>query len=113
MTGCKSINVVTVLFAMTAPAWAQQPARTVTLPLAEYNRLVDLANRPQPASSAAPVGAVLSGADLRIRVDREAAHGTFALTGDVLRPGVNRVALVSGATLIEGTAAGRPLPLAA
>ena len=60
-----------------------------------------------------PVGAVLSSADLRVRVDRETAQGVFTLVGDVLRPGINRVALVSGATLIEGSASGRPLPLSA
>ena len=89
------------------------PARSVTLSLAEYNRLMDLANRPPERPLLAPLGAVLSSADLRVRVDREAVHGVFSLAGDVLRPGVNRVPLVSGATLIDGTTPGRPLPLSA
>ena len=88
-------------------------ARTVTLSLAEYNRLMDLASRPLPAPAVAPVGAVLASADLRVRIDRETAHGIFSLAGDVLRPGINRVPLVGGATLIEGSASGRPLPLSA
>ena len=88
-------------------------ARTVTLTLAEYNRLMDLASRPLPAPAIAPVGAVLASADLRVRIDRETAHGIFSLAGDVLRPGINRVPLVGGATLIEGSASGRPLPLSA
>jgi hypothetical protein len=89
------------------------PSRSVTLSLSEYNRLIDLANRPPQTASAAPVGAVLASADLRVRVDRDTAHGVFNLTGDVLRAGINRVNLVSGATLTEGNADGRPLPLAA
>ena len=97
----------------TAEVARPEAARNVTLSLAEYNRLMDLANRPPQASSTPPVGAVLSSADLRVRVDRETAHGVFTLVGDVLRPGINRVALVSGATLIEGSASGRPLPLSA
>ena len=85
----------------------------VTLSLTEYNRLMDLASRPPQGPALAPVGAVLSSADLRVRIDRETAHGVFNLAGDVLRPGINRVPLVAGATLIEGSASGRPLPLSA
>src|SRR5262245_4753795 len=111
-----------VFLVLTHSAAAQPPARTmdvakndsgrsVTLSLAEYNRLMDLANRAPQGPSLAPIGAALASADLRIRVDRETAQGVFSLTGDVLRPGINRVPLISGATLIEGTASGRPLPL--
>ena len=60
----------------------------MTLSLTEYNRLIDLAGRPPQGPAAAPVAAVLSSADLRVRVDRETARGVFTLTGDVLRPGV-------------------------
>jgi hypothetical protein len=98
---------------------AQQPPRpaesprTVTLSVTEYNRLIDLAARPPQTSAAAPVAAVLSSADLRVRVDRETARGVFSVSGDVLRPGVAKVALLSGATLVDATIAGRPLPLIA
>jgi hypothetical protein len=94
-------------------ASAQTPTRTVTLPLAEFNRLIDLANRPLAQSPVAPVGAVLASADMRVRIGRDTAQGVFNLAGDVLRDGVSRVPLIAGATLIDGTAAGRPLPLAA
>jgi Carboxypeptidase regulatory-like domain len=113
-------TALAVLFTAIAHAGAaQQPVRpaesprTVTLSVTEYNRLIDLAARPPEASVAAPVAAVLSSADLRVRVDRESARGTFSVTGDVLRPGVARVGLLSGATLVDATAAGRPLPLIA
>ena len=87
------------------------PSRSVTLSLTEYNRLVNLANRPTQGPALAPVGAVLSSAELRVRVERDSARGVFTLAGDVLRPGINRVNLLSSATLIEGTVSGRPLPL--
>jgi hypothetical protein len=87
------------------------PSRSVTLSLTEYNRLIDLAGRPAQGPALAPVGAVLSSADLRVRVERDSARGVFSLAGDVLRPGINRVNLLSSATLIEGTVSGRPLPL--
>src|SRR5262252_9631432 len=100
-------------------AAAQQPVRpaetprTVTLSVTEYNRLLDLAARPTQIATQAPVAAVLASADLRVRVDRETARGVFAVAGDVLRPGVAKVALLSGATLVDATIGGRPLPLVA
>ncbi|HEX6161807.1 MAG TPA: hypothetical protein VFZ31_00475, partial [Vicinamibacterales bacterium] len=92
------------------PRPVEQP-RSVTLTLAEYNRLLDLERRAPAAPAAAPVGAVVSSASVKITVDRETARGTFALAGQVLRSGITRVPLVSGATLIDATAAGRPVPL--
>ncbi|HYM24720.1 MAG TPA: carboxypeptidase-like regulatory domain-containing protein [Vicinamibacterales bacterium] len=120
----KTVQLTVAFVAFANIVWSQTPTRTVdvskgdtprsvTLSLAEYNRLIDLAGRPQPDARVAPIGAVVTNADLKIRVDRDAAHGVFALTGDVLRGGVNRVPLVSGATLMEGTTQGRTLPLAA
>jgi hypothetical protein len=112
--------VFAALFTVIAPiATAQQPprpsdsSRAVTLSLAEYNRLTDLANRPPPGVPPPPVAAVLSGADLRVRVERDTARGVFALTGEVLRPGVSRVDLIAGATLTEASVSGRALPLLA
>ena len=124
MTSPKITCLTIVVLALSNAAGAQPPlrttevsrtdaARSVTLSLTEYNRLMDLASRPPQGPSLAPVGAVLSSADLRVRIDRETAHGVFNLAGDVLRPGINRVPLVAGATLIEGSASGRPLPLSA
>jgi carboxypeptidase family protein len=112
-------SVVSALVLAGAPSFAQAPPRpnetprAVTLPLAEYNRLIDLAARPPQGPTTPPVGAVLANADLRIRVDRDTARGVFTMTGDALRPGISRVGLLSGATVTEANAAGRPLPLVA
>src|SRR5215831_20965138 len=96
----KLTTTLTALFMTTASAVSAQPPRpvdtprTVTLTVTEYNRLIDLAARPPQPQTAAPVAAVVSSADLRIRVDRETARGVFAVAGDVLRPGVAKVALL-------------------
>jgi hypothetical protein len=95
------------------PAPSSQPARAVTLPLAEYNRLIDLAGRPTDAAAASPVPFALTSADLRVRVDRDLARGTFTVAGDVLRSGYHRVAFLSGATLVDASSSGRPVPLVA
>ena len=111
--------LVAIVMMAAHAASAQQPPRpnetprAVTLTLAEYNRLIDLAARPLQAQTTAPVAAVLASSDLRVRVDRDTARGVFAVNGDALRSGVSRVNLISGATLIDASAGGRPLPLVA
>ena len=89
---------------------ADQP-RSVTLSLAEYNRLLDLERRAPALPAAAPVAAVVSSVDLKITVDNENARGTYTLAGQVLHNGVNRVPLVNGAALADVTSSGRPVPL--
>src|SRR5213076_809679 len=73
------------------PVDSSQPSREVTMTLAEYNRLLDLAARAPAPPTAAPVAAVVSSADLRVTVDRESARGVFNLAGQVLQNGVSRV----------------------
>ena len=115
----KTMTLAAIVMMTAHAASAQQPPRpnetprAVTLTLAEYNRLIDLAGRPTQAPTTAPVAAVLASSDLRVRVDRDTARGVFTVNGDALRSGVSRVNLISGATLIDASAAGRPLPLVA
>ena len=116
MTKFRTAAVTAVVVACALSASAQTPPRpnesprAVTLSLNEYNRLIDLASRP-PEPAVAPIAAVLASADLRVRVEGDTARGAFTLVGDVLRAGVSRVSLMSGATLIEANVAGRPVPL--
>src|SRR5215467_3469438 len=116
MTKLTTLTALFAAFTSTVLAQPPRPAdtpRTVTLSVTEYNRLIDLAARPPQITTQAPVAAVLSSADLRVRVERETARGSFRVVGDVLRPGVAKVALLSGATLVDATIGGRPLPLIA
>jgi len=115
----RTMTVATLISLVAHASFAQQPPRpndtprAVTLTLAEYNRLIDLAARPPQVQTTAPVAAVLASSDLRVRVDRDNARGVFTITGDALRSGVSRVNVISGATLIDASASGRPLPLVA
>jgi hypothetical protein len=113
-----NICAVVALLLLQPPATGAQtpprpvdPSRTVTLTLTEYNRLLDLAARGPQGTSQPPVHAVVGGADLRVRVERDVVRGTFNLQGDVLREGVSLVNLVAGATLTDAAIGGRPLPL--
>lgn len=86
--------------------------RTVTLTLAEYNRLLELERRAPVPPAAAPVAAIVSSAELNIRIDRDTARGTIVFAGQVLRSGVQRVPLINGATLADVTSGGSPVALA-
>lgn len=110
--------LITFLIALAAlDAAAQTPSRpadqprSVTLPLAEFNRLLDLTSRAPVTPVAAPVPAVVASADMRITVDRDTARGAFTLSGQVLQPGISRVPLLSGAPVIDASSGGSPLPL--
>ena len=89
------MTVRTVVFTLalliaTRAAVAQPPVlpadlpRSVTVSLAEYNRLLDLARLAPAPPAAAPVAAVVAGAELRVTVDRDTARGVFNLIGEVL-----------------------------
>ena len=115
-----TIVIATVALLLVASlARAEQVARpadhprSVTMSLAEYNRLLDLAARAPLPPVAAPAAAIVSAANLRITVDRESARGVFNLSGQVLNNGVTRVPIVHGASLIDATSGGRPVPLVA
>ena len=89
----------------------QPPAGTVTLSVADYDRLIDRAARPPARPEPPPVAAVVARAELRARVDGATARGTLRLEGEVFRRGQIEVPLVTGATLLDARADGRTLPL--
>lgn len=104
MTWCRSfIAVVSLLVLAHASAARAQPpaaeAGSVTLALTEYNRLVDLAARTNSAAGA-PLATAASSV-LNVRVDGATARGTLTFTGTAVRPGSNRVALVSANTTLN------------
>ena len=89
----------------------QGPQGTVTLPIGEYNRLVDRAAQPVTTPAPPPVPAVVGRADLRARVAGDVARGTLRLEGEVFLRGQVKVPLTSGATLMDARTDARPLPL--
>lgn len=87
------------------PVPAAQPG-TVTLPLVEYDRLVDLANRPAGPIDAPPIPAVVARAELTVRATAGTARGTLVFTGEVFRAGLTKVRLVSGVLPLGAQLAG-------
>ena len=102
-----------MLASLAAPSAARSrlPApNTVTISLAEYNRLVDRGRAIRPSRSPVPpAGAFVSQADLALRADGELLRGTITLQGEVLRDGPTAVPLLSGGTLLRRPPAARQL----
>jgi len=84
---------------------------TVTVSLAEYNRLMELAASKPKASETAPMPFVLSRAAFKLRVDDQSLTGTVDIDGSVLEQGSVKVPLTSGLTILEATQANKSLPL--
>ncbi len=84
---------------------------TVTLPLAEYNRLSELAARKLKAPDAPPLPFVLSRAAFKLRVEDQRLVGTVDIDGAVLEKGSTKVPLTTGLTILEARQSGSPLPL--
>jgi hypothetical protein len=83
----------------------------VTLTLAEYNRLLDLAaHKPKPAE-AAPLPYVLSRAAFKLRLENDSVLGALDIEGDVLQKGLTLVPLTTGLTITEAQPTPKPLPL--
>src|SRR5512138_3080827 len=93
--------VLLVASASFAQARPDSPPGTVTLPLADYDKLVDRAAHPPAPPERSPVPAVVSRADLQVRLSAADLRGTATVQVDVLREGRVKVPLLEGATLIE------------
>jgi hypothetical protein len=89
----------------------QAPTGTVTLPVADYDRLIDRASQPPTTTTPPPVAAVAGRAELTATVSATGVRGTIRIDGEVFHQGPVKVPLVTGATLLDARADGRPLPL--
>jgi hypothetical protein len=86
-------------------------AGTVTLSLAEYNRLVELAARKPTAPGTAPLPFALSRAAFKLRVTDQSLLGTVDIDGALLQKGPVKVPLTTGLTILEAKQSGSSLPL--
>src|SRR5947209_15119089 len=101
-------------FLFTAAALAQvpvPPSGNVTLPVEEYNRLMDAAARPPKQPAAAPMPFVLHRAELKFDAGADTASGTIDLEGAVFADAPVKVPLVSGITVFDARQKNRDLPL--
>jgi hypothetical protein len=83
----------------------------VTLPLDEYNRLIEMASKPVKKPDSAPLPYSLKSADLKFQIAAECVSGSMQLEGEVFSKSATKVPLVSGLTIIDAHQSGKELPL--
>jgi hypothetical protein len=83
----------------------------VTLPLDEYNHLLELANKPARKADAPPLPYTIKRADLKMRVNDDSARATIQLQGEVFNRNETKVALATGLTILDARQEGKSLPL--
>jgi Carboxypeptidase regulatory-like domain len=110
--------VLAVACLMSVPAFGQDKIMTpvpqpgnVTLPLEEYNRLLELANKSPRRVESAPLPYTIQCGELKLRVADETVMGTLQLQGETFSKGETKVALTSGMTILDARQEGRGLPL--
>src|SRR5436189_2303467 len=82
---------------------------TVTVSLAAYNRLTELAARKPKTGDAAPLPFVMSSAVFKLRVVDQSLTGEIDFGGSVLEKGSVKVPLTRGLTILEARQANSPL----
>jgi hypothetical protein len=83
----------------------------VTLPLDEYNRLLELASKPVRKLDTPPVPYTMKRADLKFTVAKESAQGTVHLQGEILHKGATKIPLTTGMAILDARQEGKSLPL--
>jgi Carboxypeptidase regulatory-like domain len=83
----------------------------VTLTLAEYDRLVDLAARGVKKHETPPIAYAIKHAELKLRAGNDSVLGTVLEEGEVFSKSAAKVPLTSGLTIFNARQQGRTLPL--
>ncbi|HKS11051.1 MAG TPA: hypothetical protein VJS13_15990, partial [Pyrinomonadaceae bacterium] len=86
-------------------------AGTVTLSLAEYNRLVEMSTRRPKLLEAPPLPFVLTRAVFKLRVENQTLMGTVGIDGTSLANGPVKAPLTTGLLVLQADQSGNPLPL--
>ena len=84
---------------------------TVTLSLAEYNRLIELSTRKAKTPDEVPLPYVLSHAVFKLRVENQTLVGSVDIDGSLLQKGPVKTPLTTALTILEAKQLNNPLPL--
>jgi carboxypeptidase family protein len=83
----------------------------VTLTLAEYNRLVELAAKSGKKHETPPMPYAIKHAEMKLHVANQTVLGTIQLDGEVFSKGAAKVPLTNGLTILNARQEGKSLPL--
>jgi hypothetical protein len=105
------IILASALFAQTQSTLPLPASGNVTLPLDEYNKLIELAGKPFIKPEAPPVPFAIKRCDLKLRVVNESVLGTAQCDGEVFAKGAARIPLLVAPTILDARQAGKALAL--
>jgi len=109
---CRSLLALLVLSAAVVTPQAPVPGPgNVSLPLDEYNRLVELGSRPAVEPNTPPLRHVVKSTEMSFEVKGESITGAVLMEGEILATGTQRVPLVSGMIVRNAQQNGSELPL--
>jgi hypothetical protein len=83
----------------------------VTLPLDEYNKLIELASKVEIKPESAPISYAIKRADLKLRVAGESVLGTVQCDGEIFAKGINKIPLMNTPAVLSVRQANKILPL--
>ncbi len=111
-------SLMVLILAFSFPCLAQEknnlplPASgNVTLPLDEYNRLIELVNKPSIKPEVPLIPYAIKRADLKLHVTNESVLGTVQCDGEIFVKGVTRIPLLNSPAILDARQAGKALPL--
>jgi hypothetical protein len=83
----------------------------VTLPLDEYNKLVELASKPEKKLEIPPISYAIKHAELKLRVASESVSGTVQCDGEIFTKGISTIPLMNTPAVLNARQANKVLPL--
>ena len=78
----------------------------ITMPLSEYNRLIDLASKPVVKPEAPPLSYAIKRADIKLKLGDDSLLGTVQCEGELFDKGIIRMPLVNVPPIFNITQAG-------
>jgi hypothetical protein len=106
------LAALTVCAAALAQSSLPLPATgNVTLPLEEYNKLVEQAAKPPKAADTPPFPYIVKNVQMNLQVAGKSVSGTIVLEGEVFAKGDRKVPLVTGMVVLDAQQKGRELPI--
>jgi hypothetical protein len=83
----------------------------VTLPLDQYNKLLELASKPTKRPEAPPQNYSIQCAELKFQVENQSVLGSVHLEGEVFKKGVIKVPLIRDMITLDAQQDGKGVPL--
>jgi hypothetical protein len=103
--------IATALFAQDKRELPIPASGDVTLPLDEYNKLIELAKKPVIKPEPPLIPYAIRNAELKLRVTSDSVLGTIQCDGEIFAKGITKIPLLQAPAILEARQAGKAIPL--